>query len=244
MTALFLSLVLFLQPAEPVNPFLQAKELTFQKDYEASLMRLKSVTPNNEQYNEYCFLMAVNHFALNNKAEAERWVIMLRDSFHPLSRRHLVMALSMERELLEWKKDDLGDIGRDMRMSADKLDLARAGEQTQKIQKDIVSKLDKLIKEKENDGKGSKSEEDGQANKTKPGPGQRPDAPAPDSIVMGGSGKGNVDEKKLREVAQQWGTLPPAQRAKVVHEITRDLPPKFRPMIEEYFKALNRLPNK
>jgi hypothetical protein len=26
-----------------------------------------------------------------------------------------------------------------------------------------------------------------------------------------------------------------------VQEITRDLPPKFKPMIEEYFKSLNRV---
>jgi hypothetical protein len=244
MTALFLALVLALQPV-PTSPLLQAKDLTYQKDYEASLVRLKGFAPTNEQYNEYCFLMAVNYFALNNKIEAQKWVWNLKESFRPLERRHLAMALFMERDLQDWKKDDLGDIERDMRMSADKLDLARAGKDTQKIQQDIVAKLDKLIKEKEDGGKGSKSEQDAQAGKDKQGPGNgKPNSPAPDSIVMGGTGSGKVDDKKLKEVAEQWGTLPPEKRAKVVQEITRDLPEKFRPMIEEYFKALNRVHNK
>ena len=245
MISLFFSVVLFFQPAPVAGSFLQGKELTYQKDYEGSILQLKTIVPTKEQYNEYCFLMAVNYFALNNKTEAEKWIWNLKGSFEPITRRHLIMALSMEYDMQNWKKDDLADIERDMRMSADKLDLARAGERTQKIQADIVAKLDKLIKEKEGGGKdGSKAEQDAQANKGKVGPGDKPNGPAPDSNVMGGSGSGRVDEKKLREVAEQWGTLPPEKRAKVVQELTRDLPEKYRPMIEEYFKALNRMPNK
>jgi hypothetical protein len=58
---------------------------------------------------------------------------------------------------------------------------------------------------------------------------------------MGGSGAGKVDEKQMRKIAENWGTMPPAERAKVMQEITRDLPPKYKPMIDEYFKALNRI---
>jgi hypothetical protein len=58
---------------------------------------------------------------------------------------------------------------------------------------------------------------------------------------MGGSGPGNVDEKKLRQIAEEWGSLPPEKRAKIVEDITRDLPAKYKPMIDEYFKALNRV---
>ena len=33
----------------------------------------------------------------------------------------------------------------------------------------------------------------------------------------------------------------PAKRAQVVEELTRDLPAKYKPMIDEYFKSLNRI---
>jgi hypothetical protein len=77
----------------------------------------------------------------------------------------------------------------------------------------------------------------------KPGnvPGSGQSNPAPDSQIMGGSGAGKVDEKVLRKVAEQWGSLPPERRAKVVEDITRDVPSKYRTQIEEYFKALNRI---
>ena len=42
-------------------------------------------------------------------------------------------------------------------------------------------------------------------------------------------------------IAEQWGTLPAADRAKVIQNITRDLPPKFEPMIKNYFEALDKV---
>jgi hypothetical protein len=65
-----------------------------------------------------------------------------------------------------------------------------------------------------------------------------PTQSVPDSVIMGGSGLG-LDEE-LRKLAEQWGTLPPEKRAKVIKEVTRDLPPKFEPMIKSYFEALDR----
>ena len=53
--------------------------------------------------------------------------------------------------------------------------------------------------------------------------------------------QGTVDEKKLRKLAEEWGKLPQAERAKAIQEITRDLPAKYKPIIEEYFKSLNKL---
>jgi hypothetical protein len=56
-----------------------------------------------------------------------------------------------------------------------------------------------------------------------------------------GASKGEVNPEVLRKYAQQWGKLPPSERAKAVQEMTRDLPAKYRPMIEEYIKSLNRM---
>ena len=52
---------------------------------------------------------------------------------------------------------------------------------------------------------------------------------------------GKVDDRKLREAAEQWGTLPPDRRDALVQELTRDLPARYKPMIDEYFRSLNRL---
>ena len=56
---------------------------------------------------------------------------------------------------------------------------------------------------------------------------------------MGGSGAGVVDEKKLKTIAANWGTMPERERAKAITEITKDLPARYRVIIEDYFKALS-----
>jgi len=35
-----------------------------------------------------------------------------------------------------------------------------------------------------------------------------------------------------------WGTLPPKERAKAMQELQRDVPPRYREVIENYFKKL------
>jgi hypothetical protein len=62
-----------------------------------------------------------------------------------------------------------------------------------------------------------------------------------DSNIAGGAGEGKIDEKKLRSYEENWGKLPEAERKKIVQDVVRDLPPKFKPMIEDYFRSLNRM---
>ena len=56
---------------------------------------------------------------------------------------------------------------------------------------------------------------------------------------MGGAGNGTVDDKKLATLAKSWGTMPEHERAKAIMEITKDLPARYRVVIEDYFKALS-----
>ena len=47
-------------------------------------------------------------------------------------------------------------------------------------------------------------------------------------------------EKKLKELAENWGKLPEKDRAKAMMEMTKDLPPRYREIIENYAKTLAR----
>jgi len=62
-----------------------------------------------------------------------------------------------------------------------------------------------------------------------------------DSNIATNGGEGKIDEKKLRSYEENWGKLPEAERKKIVQDVVRDLPPKFKPMIEDYFRSLNRM---
>ena len=56
---------------------------------------------------------------------------------------------------------------------------------------------------------------------------------------MGGRGDGKVDDKKLQNITKAWGTMPDKERAKAIQDLTRDLPARYRVVIEEYFKSLS-----
>jgi hypothetical protein len=53
-------------------------------------------------------------------------------------------------DMQAWKEKDLGAVARKMGNIERRLELARGGPQTQKLQKEVISRLDELIKELEN----------------------------------------------------------------------------------------------
>jgi hypothetical protein len=226
-----------------------AKTAASKKVYEEALDALSATTPEAAvDPAALYFFKAVAEFSTMRKEAASGSVLRLIDDVVDAPDRYKRVAIEMFFEMQNWSADpkDLSNIERLMDNSGRRLELARGGEKTQTIQKKIVFRLDELIKELENKGKC-----DGQCNGGncpnggKPGnnPGNtiNPSNPANDSVIMGGSGPGNVDEKKLRQIAAEWGSLPPEKRAKIVEEITRDAPAKYKPLIDEYFKSLNQI---
>ena len=59
-----------------------------------------------------------------------------------------------------------------------------------------------------------------------------------DSQIARTSGPGRVDPKKLENLAQNWGKLPEKERAQAMQDLTRDMPAKYREVVENYFKKL------
>jgi hypothetical protein len=106
------------------------------------------------------------------------------------------------------------------------------------MQKEVVMRLDELIKqlEKDCDCNGGNCPNGGNGNK--PGNTNRPSSPMQDSRIANNSGPGVVDAKKLQQMAKEWGKLPERERAKAMVELTKDLPPRHREVIESYFKKL------
>jgi hypothetical protein len=59
-----------------------------------------------------------------------------------------------------------------------------------------------------------------------------------DSRIAKNTGPGKVSEKDLQALAQKWGKLPEKERAEAMQGLTRDMPPKYREVIETYFRKL------
>lgn len=151
------------------------------------------------------------------------------DSLGPA--RDWVVA-AMEREL-ETKSQPLPTVARRMRDVERRLSLAEPGETTQQRQQAILDELDELIKKLEEQRK----QQQQMAASAAGGGGAEPGDPAEESRPSELKGPGEVDRKRL-VAGDAWGSLPPAERERLTQAITRDFPPHYRGLIEDYFRTL------
>jgi hypothetical protein len=223
-----------------------ARGLTAGRVYEESLAALAFARPEDVvDPASYFFYRAVAEHALMKKDETLKSLNGLLEDVVYAPRRYVAVGQILLADMQTWRGGDdaLPTIRRLMDNSGRRLGQARAGTITQDIQKRIVFRLDELIQQKENAAKGT-----GQANKgaCPPGGGRGKvgqdvvsRGPAQESDVTEMAATGKVDEKKLKSVAEAWGTMPEKDRAKAVIAITRDLPARYRVIIEDYFRALS-----
>ncbi len=213
-----------------------AKALSGKRVYEEALDALKAAVPEQTvDPAAYYFHKAVAEHGLIQKKEAAHSIARLLDDVADCPERYKMVATLMYLDMQSWKDDekDLTNIAKLMDNSERRLDLARPGPKTQEIQKKIVFRLDELIKDVGQCQCPGGGKQPGQGT-------NQPNMPMPDSQIATNSGPGVVDQKKLQNLAQNWGKLPEKERAKAMMELTKDLPPRYREVIENYFKTLAR----
>jgi len=227
-----------------------ARALAHRRIFEEALDALKSAKVEQVvDPGAYLFHKAVFEHALLKQEDANRTILRLLDDVTDAPERYKMVAALMHFDMLTWRPENdpdiisrLGGVGRIMNNIERRLDLARGGPITQDMQKKVLVNLDQMIKEEEDkqnqqgqgdgEGKGQKKSGKNPNNNTKA------TNPQDDSYGGNGSGPGNVDPKKFKELAQVWGTLPEKERAKALQDLTREMPPKHRELIENYFKKL------
>jgi tetratricopeptide (TPR) repeat protein len=214
-----------------------AKALSNRRVFEEALDALK--TAKAEEVVDpasFYFHKAVAEHSMMLKREASDSVGRLLDDVADAPERYRMVGALMLFDMMTWQDKDLGWVARKMDNIERRLDLSRGGKKTQKMQKEVVARLDEMIKELENQKSGCCNCPNGGNcngnNKMKPG------NPLNDSKLGGISGAGEVDPKKMKEIAQVWGKLPEKERAKAMLELTRDLDPKYRDAIESYLKRI------
>jgi hypothetical protein len=221
-----------------------AKALSNRRIYEEALDTLKAVKAEDvADPSAYLFHRAVAEFAMLQKREAQRSIGRLLDDVADAPERYKTVGALMLLDMLTWKEKDLNWIARKMDNSGRRLQLARGGPATQKIQKDIVRRLDEIIKQLENQqkgtgqGNGGGCPDGGQGGKS--GGGANPSSPMPDSNIANNGGPGNVNSKKFKKAVQRWGSLPEKERRALIQDLTRGMAEKHAQAIQEYFKRLS-----
>lgn len=132
-----------------------ARALTNRRVYEEALVVLKGISP--EQTADpaaHLFYRAVAEHALLQRPEATRTISqLLEDAVGIAPERYKTVSTLMLLDMHTWKDKDLGAVARKMENIERRLELARGGPQTQKLQKEVILRLDELIKELENKAK-------------------------------------------------------------------------------------------
>jgi len=195
----------------------------------------------------FLFNRAVSEYSLLQKDDANRSIRRLLEEAGAFSpERFKAVAMLMQLDMVAWKTKDLSDISRKMKDVERRLDLARGGPQTQEKQKEILARLDEIIKKLENQ---KKNPGDGQCNGGEcPGGGDTPGNPsgtnpskvgaAVSKVAPAQGGTGNVDPAKMSKLVQEWGRLPPREQQQALQQLTQGLQPRHREAIENYFRNL------
>lgn len=130
-----------------------ARSLAERRDYEGALAVLRLFQPQQvADPAVYFFNRAVAEHALAQKAEANRSIVGLMEDVAQVPDRYRVVALLMYQDMQDWEDKDLGDIARKMDNIERRLALARGGPRTQKLEREVISRLDELIKKLEQGG--------------------------------------------------------------------------------------------
>jgi hypothetical protein len=131
-----------------------ARALSNRRVHEEALQALSLFDP--EQVVDpagYLFHRAVCEHSLLHKQHAVRSVNRLLQHAVDSPERYKTVGTLILLDMQSWKEKDLGAVARKMSNIERRLDLARGGPQTQKLQKEVISRLDELIKELENKAK-------------------------------------------------------------------------------------------
>jgi hypothetical protein len=130
------------------------KALALKKVYEEGLEALLVAKAEDvADPSSYFFHKAVCEHALMLKDKADQSIDRLLVDVSDAPERYRMVASLMHFDMLTWREKDLGWIARKMDNIQRRLDLQRGGKQTQKMQKEVLVRLDEMIKELENQQK-------------------------------------------------------------------------------------------
>ena len=146
---------------------------------------------------------------------------------------------------------DLQDVLKGMSTSARRLKVADAGARTQAVQKQIISRLDDLIKiaeqsqGKSGEQQNQKSQEQQsmsmqQSNGSHTSP-MTPSQSAKHSYIPGGGVMNPGNLKSFTSHRRQWGNLPQRERNMILNALRHQTLPQYQSLVQQYYESLAKL---
>ncbi len=228
-----------------------ARNLSNRRAFDEALEALKLFEP--EQVADpatYLFDRAVCEHALLNKAAANKSIVRLLSDCTDSPERYKNIGLLMFVDMSTWKEKDLGAISRIMENVESELERFKGGPKTQQKQKQIIARLDEIIKKMENDQNpppGGGDPNDGECPSGVPMPaggpptGNNTSSPATQSkLPQLPPASGEAKQARLLRDPEKFIKLEPAEQRRVLQDILREIDPRYRDAVENYYIEILR----
>lgn len=136
------------------------------------------------------------------------------------------------------ERGTLGEVADLMGYLSDRFAATDVGERVAARGEQVVSLLDQLISEAEqNESSSSSSSSGGQGGQQAQRPERGP--PRGESTAPEGSGQiGELGAAQPVNPGEMWGKLPPAERERVLQSLRARFPSRYRDLVEQYYRAL------
>lgn len=218
--------------------------LAQERRYDEAALQLAGLQPTDvvDPATLLFYQSVCHHWTLQSSAGLKT-INQLLEQKKAIPRRYQQLAELMHADLAKLKEETLDHISRRMNDVTRRLDFGHAGKKVRGVEDGIIASLDKLIKDLEDQaGGGGGGEDESEGGDMQDGEGGNPNgikstAPASESRIATGLGKGDVTSKKIGNNSG-WGNLPQKEREAVMQQIGKDFPSHYRDIIEQYFRKL------
>lgn len=211
-----------------------ARSLTLRQVYEEALDVFASIDARDVvDPATYFFYRAVCEHELMLKDDAQASIALLLGDVAEAPESYRNVAALMNYDMDTWQEKDLDWVARKMENVQRRLALGRGGKQTRRMQREVLVRLEEMIKELEqprdpNDPNGPRRIGD---EVRPPSDAFTPPTPKTPGDVL----------KKLEGKPSDWLIkMPEKERAKVRAELIRSLPTADRAVVERYFQELEK----
>ena len=234
------------------NPFIAAHALTYEikanVQMERLLEALKMIDSLKEdsqaivaQYTYFAaeidFLRGFCQLSDLQYEAAARSLSQFLEEHTDASQRLVIAAQQILIELANRRPEDIGEVVDLMKFSGRRLTHDDTGEIVRTRQQRILDLLDYLIEEAQ------QQEQSGSGGGSGSSSGQAPSTPMNDSRLPGGSAtEGPLREARKANPAATWGSMPAAQRQKILQAIRESFPSRYRRLVEQYYEELGKRP--
>lgn len=163
---------------------------------------------------------------------------------HPTaSQRLTVSARQMLGELSNREGGGLGEVSDLMEFAGRRLRVGDAGETVQERQDRVVDLLDRLIEEAKKQEQQSSSSSGSSGGSGRSSGQRQPSNPMQDSTLPGGSAQqGTLREARKANPGEAWGSMPPAERERILQALREGFPSRYRKLVEQYYEQLAKKP--